>query len=107
MTLHEPCSLTQDGNVIAKSIKLWEVGTSDAAAISCKERFPFTPKHSEFICEKDKGEDIIRCSGWRQPIDMSFVTPPPFLVFDISSTFRKDIKILDLLPDEITAYNES
>ena len=38
---------------------------------------------------------------------LSFVTPPPFLVFDISSTFRGNIETLDLLPHEITAYNES
>ena len=105
-TQHEPCSLTQDRNVIAKSIKFWEVGTSDAAAISCKELFPFTPKHSDFICKKDKDEDIFRCSGCRQPIDMSFVAPVPFLVFDISSTFRENIKTLDLLP-RITSYVES
>ena len=77
-----------------QSQSIWEVGTSDAAAISCKELFLSTPKHSDFISEKDQGKDIIRCSGWLQPIYMSFINPPPFLVFDIPST----IKTLDILP---------
>ena len=107
MTLHEPCSLDRDENAIAKSIKMWELGTSDAATISCKELFAFMPDHCDFICEQDKGENIIRCSGWRQPTDMSFVTPSPFLVFDISIIFRESIKTLDILPHEITVYNET
>ena len=61
------------------------MGTSDAAAISCKELFLSTPKHSDFISEKDQGEDIIRCSGWRQPIDMPFINNESYRLAGITS----------------------
>ena len=86
-------------NSLRKSIVMWEHGTSSKAAISCKETFSSEP-------EIDNGEQVIRCSGWRQPMKMTIMVPPPFLVFDISIVFRDQIKILDVLPLEICAYNE-
>ena len=93
-------------NSLRKSIVMWEHGTSSKAVISCKETFSSEPDHSEFISEIDNGEQVIRCSGWRQPMKMTFMVPPPFLVFDISIVFRDQIKTLDVLPLEICVYNE-
>ena len=101
MTLHEPCSLTQDGNVITKSIimEVWALVTQ----LRLVARNCFYLRLSILTLSLKK-IIIIRCSGWRQPINMSFINPPPFLVFDISSTFRENIKTLDILLHEITAY---
>ena len=71
-------------NSLRKSIVKWEHGTSSMAAITCKEKFSSEPDHSEFISEIDNGEQVIRCSGWRQPMKMTFMVPPPFLVFDVN-----------------------
>ena len=99
MTLHVPD--LPDKNSVQKSIEMWELGTSSKAAISCKMVFSSEPDHSEFISEVDNGKHVVRCSGWRQPMNMSFIVPPPFLVFDISIVFRDQIKTLDVLPLEI------
>ena len=104
MILHIPDHAYK--NSLRKSIVMWEHGTSSKAAISCKETFSSEPDHSEFISEIDNGKQVIRCSGWRQPMQMSFMVPPPFLVFDISIVFRNQIKTLDVLPLEICVYNE-
>ena len=95
MTLHTPNNVCPGDNAIVKSIKLWELGTVDAAAISCKKLFDSKPDHSDFFTEEDSGKDIIRCSGWRKPKNMIFVSPPTFIIFDISITFRDIIKTLD------------
>ena len=106
MTLHHDIPDLADKTSVQKSIEMWELGTSSKAAISCKEAFASEPDHSEFISEIDNGEEVVRCSGWRQPLRMSFVVPPPFLVFDISIVFRDQVKTLDVLPLEICVYNE-
>ena len=91
---------------IAKSIQEWESGSCKASLVSCKERFLETPDHSEFISEIDKGNPVIRCSGWRTPYHLKFKSPLPFLVFDIAATFRDQLKSLDEIPLEISVYNE-
>lgn len=106
MTLHTPNALQGDKNAILKSIELWELGMADAAAISCKELFVSEPEHSNFFTEKDNGKDVIRCSGWRKPKYMTFLSPPPFLIFDISIDFRETIRTLDVLPLDIWVYGE-
>ena len=107
MTLHLPLYVDKEENVAAKSIKLWELGSSHEAAISCKKQFTSGPSHPDFISEIDNGKEIIRCSGWRIPSNMSFVNFSPFLTFDISIIFRESIKTLEILPREINAYNET
>ena len=84
-----------------------KLGTSHEAAISCKKQFTSEPSRPDFISEIDNGKEIIRCSGWRIPSNMSFVNSPPFLTFDISIIFRESIKTLDILPRETNAYNET
>ena len=107
MTLHLPLYVDKEESVAAKSIKLWELGTSHEAAISCKKQFTSEPSHQDFISEIEYGKEIIRCSGWRIPSNVSFVNSPPFLTFDISIICRESIKTLDILPREINAYNET
>ena len=106
MTLHSPSTIAEGQTLVAESIKMWELGTTDAVAISCNKLFLCEPGHSDFISETVKGEEVIRCSGWREPSNMSFTTSPPFLVFDISVIFRETIKTLNMVPKEICVYNE-
>ena len=106
MTLHSPTTTAESQTLLAESIKMWELGTADAAAISCNNVFLCDPAHSDFISETVMGEEVIRCSGWREPSNMSFITSPPFLVFDISVIFRETIKTLDMVPKEICVFNE-
>ena len=50
---------------------------------------------------------MTRCSGWRNAAGMKFVNTPPFLIFDISSSYRENIKTLDLIPVEVSIYGEN
>ena len=104
MTLHPPTE-SEDINVIL-SISQWEKGTSKSALVSCKARFDEPPTHKEFISEKDKGVEIVRCSGWRKIHCIRFVEKPPFLVFEVSSLLSDTLHFLDLLPKEIKVYGE-
>ena len=62
MTLHLPNTV---GDIsIETSIRKWEEGTSQNALVSCKDRFVGKPSHGEFISELDRGEEVVRCSGW-------------------------------------------
>ena len=106
MTLHFPTNIIPDELTIETSIREWEQGTSDTTLISCKQRFYEKPDHSEYLSEIDKGEDVIRCSGWRKCVDSRFVDPPPFLIFDIAVSFREKIKTLDEIPKKIIVYKE-
>ena len=106
MTLHSHSTIVDGQTGAAESIKMWELGTANAAAISCNRLFLCEPGHSDFISETVNDEEVIRFSGWRQPSNMSFIAFPPFLVFDISVIFRETIKTLDVLPKEIYVYNE-
>ena len=107
VTLHFPDAETEDSNCVNQSTKEWEQGTSTKAAISCKGEFRGEPTHHNFISETDNTRQIIRCSGWRKPLNMQFVSPPPFLIFDISSIFRDQITDLSSIPHEIRVYGES
>ena len=103
MTLHSYSTIVESQTGVAESIKMWELGTANAAAISCNRLFLCEPGHSDFISETVNDEEVIRCSGWRQPSNMAFIA---FLVFDISVMFRETIKTLEVLPKEICVYNE-
>ena len=83
MTLHEPEG-NDDGLKLLRSIKEWEKGLSKKSLISCKERFFGELGHSEYMSEVDRGELIVRCSGWRNMSEVRFNETPSFLVFDIS-----------------------
>ena len=96
----------KEGNIILQSIQEWEAGTSSKAMISCKAQFKNIPKHSEYISEIDNDIEILRCSGWRKPISISFITKPPFLIFDISSLFTTEITDLKSIPKDIHIYGD-
>ena len=85
---------------------MWELGTSEKAMISCKERFLDEPDHSCFLTEIDHGTEIIRCDGWQNVTSISFVDNPPFLLFDISSSFRESINSLHVIPRQISVYGQ-
>ena len=76
MTLHKPNDGV--GMSVERSIMEWELGTSAHALVSCKEKFSEEPNHSLYISEKDHGVSIVRCSGWRNVSNISFVDNPPF-----------------------------
>lgn len=105
MTLHLPN--TVDDISIEASIREWEEGTSQNALVSCKEIFVEKPSHEEFIVEMDQGEEVVRCSGWRNFIDSEFVVTPPFLIFELSARFTEKVKDLGDIPKHITVYGES
>ena len=108
VTLHSPDAKTENSTCISQSIKEWEQGISSKAAISCKGEFVDEPTHhKDFISESYKNKQIIRCSGWKKPINIKFVSPPPFLLFDISSLFREQLSELSSIPHEIIVYGES
>ena len=86
MTLHEP--KRGAGLILVRSIKEWEVGSSEQALISCKEIFSQEPHHSEDINQIDHGRTIVRCSGWHQVSNISFLGTPPFLILDIAALFH-------------------
>ena len=106
MTLHLPDVETEDAGMIEQSIREWELGISTKAMISCKGEYAKEPDHRDYISENDKNRTIIRCSGWRTPLHIKFVTKPPFLVFDISAVFRDQIKDLSYIPYDIYAYDD-
>ena len=90
MTLHVPNTV---GDIsIEASIREWEEGTSQNALVSCKDRFVGKPSHDEFISELDRGEEIVRCSGWRNFTDSRFVVTPPFLFSNYPPTFLKRLR---------------
>ena len=105
MILHAPSNT--DYLSLATSIQEWEQGSSHNALESCKERFQQQPNHSDFISEVDRGEEVTWCSGWRNAAGMKFVNTPPFLIFDISSSYRENIKSLDLIPVEASIYGDN
>ena len=105
MTLH--LSNTVGDISIETSIREWEKGTSQNALVSCKDRFVGKPSHGEFISELDRGEEVVRCSGWRNFTDSKFVVTPPFLVFEFSAQFSEKVKKLDGIPKSITVYGVS
>ena len=82
-------------------------GTYQNALVSCKDRFVGKPSHGEFISELDRGEGVVRCSGWRNFTDSKFAVTPPFLVFEFSAQFSKKVKELDGIPKRIAVYGES
>ena len=105
MTLHVPNTV---GDIsIEASIREWEEGTSQNALVSCKDRFVGKTSHDEFISELDRGEEIVRCSGWRNFTDSRFVVTPPFLVFELSAQFSEKVKELDMIPKRVTVYGDS
>ena len=106
MTLHSPDKIENDTQLIKSSIKEWELGSSSKAVISCKGRFDDEPDHGDFFAEDINGKSIIRCSGWRTPLNMKFDTKPPFLIFDISAVFRDDLKNLSCIPYDIFVYDD-
>ena len=106
MTLHQPISLNNNENIIEKSIELWELGSAPQAEISCNNMFDSKPDHTDYISYDDHGKTHIKCSGWRQPKNLTFDDPPPFLVFDISTIFRAEIKNLDILPHQVNIYGQ-
>ena len=61
---------------IETSIREWEEGTSQNALVSCKDRFVGKPSHGEFISELDRGEEVVRCSGWRNFTPFLFSNSP-------------------------------
>ena len=106
VTLHSPDLEVKDTETVLQSINEWEAGNSSKALFSCKAEFVKEPSHSEYIMENDKDRFIIRCSGWRNPINMQFVTKPPFLVFEVSALFSSDLKDLSTIPHNIYVYGE-
>ena len=105
MILHLPNTV---GDIIIEtSIREWEEGTSQNALVSCKVLFVGRPSHGEFISELDRGEEVVRCSGWRNFTDSKFIVTPPFVVFEFSSQFSEKFKELDGIPKRITVYGES
>ena len=106
MTLHHPDIAVNESELIEQSIKGWALGLSSKALISCKGVFNENPEHEEYISKIDKNNPIIRCSGWRSPLNIGFVTKPPFLVFDISAEFANDVKDLSRIPYEISVYGD-
>ena len=104
MTLHHPDIAVNEPELIEQSIKEWALGFSSKALISCKGVFNENPDHEEYISEIDKNNPIIRCSGWRSPLNKEFVTKHPFLLFDISAEFANDVKDLSRIPYEISVY---
>ena len=108
MTLHEPSASNTDGKTLPlqKGITEWELGVSEKALVSCKERFVEEPDHQEFISEVDCGQTITRCSGWRTVTNIDFIDSPPFLLFDISNSFRDMINSLDTVPLQVSVYGE-
>ena len=105
MTLHKPND--DVGMSVERSIMEWELGTSAHALVSCKEKFSEEPNHSLYISEKDRGVSIVRCSGWRNVSNISFVDNPPFLLFDIANTYREIILSLDDIPRQVYVYGET
>lgn len=104
MTLQKPSSLND--TTVERSIYEWQYATSESASISCKGRFDDIPSHSDFISEEDRGETIVRCSGWRRVKDIKFLENPPFLLFEFSTFFANKVKSLDEIPKTINVYNE-
>ena len=72
--------------------------------ISCKAEFENEPEHSEFISENDEDPVDIRCSGWRNPLNITLVAKRPFLMFYISDVFAIDLSDLSLIPHDIYVY---
>ena len=103
MTLHEP----KDGIglTLERSIKEWESASSENAFISCKERFTGVPDHSEYISELDCGESVVRCAGWRNMLNISFVDRPPLLLFDIAAPYRDKLLSLNDVPQHVFIYD--
>ena len=75
MTLH-----TSKDNVglRVERIKEWEIGSSEQALLSCKETFFQEPNHFEYNTEIDHGTNIVRCSSWRNVLNIVFSEIPPF-----------------------------
>ena len=82
------------------------LGTSTRKLVSCKAEFSGEPEHLNYICQKDGDRLVVRCSGWRNPMNLHFVTKPPFLIFDISLLFTNELTHLSCLPYEVSAYGD-
>ena len=108
MTLHKPDLQVDGSKMITQSIKEWESGTSSKAMYSCRREYKVKPtSHDDYFIDNNvDGVNTIRCSGWRNPLNMSFVTKPPFLIFEISDDFRKEINELSFIPHEIVVYGD-
>ena len=74
--------------------------------VNCKGEYEEELEHSEYIGEYDKNRHIIRCTGWRNPLNSKFVTKPPFLAFDISTVFRDELSDLSYIPYGICVYDD-
>ena len=105
VTLHNPDKVDVDDK-LSQSIKEWELGTSTKNLVSCKAEFSGEPEHLNYICQKDGDRLVVRCSGWRNPMNLHFVTKPPFLIFDISLLFTNELTHLSCLPYEVSAYGD-
>ena len=105
MTSHKPNDGV--GLSVKRSIKEWELGSSAHALESCKEKFSEEPDHSQYIRERDRGVSIVRYSGWRNVPNIAFVDNPPFLLFDITNTYREKILSLDDIPRQVYVYGET
>ena len=106
MTLHQSTTLGKNENIIEKSITLCELWIAPQAEISCNKSFETEPDHPYYISYDDHGKANLKCSGRRKPKNLAFNDHPPFLVFDISSTFRAEIKSLDTLSHQVTIYGQ-
>ena len=105
ITLHKPNDGI--GLSVERSIKEWKLGSSAHALVCCKEKFSEEPNHLLYIDEKDRGVSIVRCSGWRNVSNISFVVNPPSLLFDIANTYRENILSLDDIPRQVYVYGET
>ena len=45
--------------------------------------------------------------GWRNVTNIEFIDSPPFLLFDIASSFKENIKSLAAFPRQISVYGET
>ena len=103
-TLHSPDLKFK--NVLRQSILEYEQHSSTKSDVSCNAEFENEPdEHDEFISENDKGQDIIRCAGWQRPPGLKIVKKPPFVLFELTPTFASSITDLNIVPREISLYN--
>ena len=103
-TLHYPD--VECESLLDQSLREFEHGISSKDMISCKAQFDQQPDHDQYISESNNGQDIIRCVGWQNPVGLTFIKKPPFLLFELSSLFSIDITDLSMIPKDIYVYND-
>ena len=77
VTLHNPDKVDVDDK-LSQSIKEWELGTSTKNLVSCKTEFSGEPDHSNYICQEDGDRLVVRCSVWRNPMNLHFLQSHQF-----------------------------